>query len=579
MPINNTSSPSPGSSGNLSNVCEDISADALDGSRSITQEGDNREVTIPAKQTNEETPQNSFLSQPSDPWHETFTELRAMRARIENMDTKMGKLDTIEESTSSLSSQLLSVVQKTTEIEAKVELNTTKTNANETKICDLKEEINSLRELVEKQGQTIAGLSRIDEEVTKNNKRTLGEMNGLISQQKQQVDQFKDTAKRLKADIKIDIESEVIHKLEDKMEDTSKRIVEEVQSDVSQKINDKMEELSQDLSYKDLKERAFNNRYNLVITGLKENADKSTKSSVYDFLKTNFKVKDVDIYSAYRIGTSSHDDATYARPILVQFSHLPHRNKVWKMRMNITNNKGNEGDVPIRIQADLPKKLRDDVQVLYRVAKAAAQIPEYQSAVVRDYALHLNGREYLPRELESLPFPIRPSTLATRTSDEAIVFFSRHSILSNHHPSKFQLQNVTFNNVEHYLAYKRALLSGQQSIIQKALILKYPTEAKGILNSLKKNHTKEWEDNRAIWATEAIRAKFFQNPDLANILCATEGKQLGEASRNQVWAIGKDLDDPEVLDITKWSPSGNLLGKTIMTIREEILADKRPLPE
>lgn len=374
----------------------------------------------------------------------------------------------------------------------------------------------------------------------------------------------------------MDIEAEVTHKLEEKMEVTSKRIVEEVQSDVSQQINDKVNELSQDLSYKDLKERAFNNRYNLVITGLSEDANKSAKNLVYDFFKTNLKVKDLDIYSAYRIGTSFQDDTTYARPILVQFSHLPHRNKVWKKRMNINNN---EGNTPIRIQADLPKKLREDVQVLYRVAKAAALIPKYHSAVVRDYALLLDGREYLPRELESLPFPIRPSTLATRVSDEAMIFFSKHSILSNHHPSKFQLQGITFNNVEHYLAHKRALLSGQQSIIQRALNLKDPTEAKGILNSLKKDHTREWAENRATWATEAVRAKFLQNPDLATSLCATEGKQLGEASRNPVWAIGKDLDDPEALDISKWSSSGNLLGKTIMAVREEILTTTRSRPK
>lgn len=135
-----TSSSSPGSPGILSNVYEIDSEDSLDGSRSNTTEGDNRGVISPAKQTAEETPQNTFASQPSDPWHETFTELRAMRARMENMDTKMGKLDTIEESTSSLSSQILTVVQKTTEIKAKVEINTTKADTNATKIRDLKRE-------------------------------------------------------------------------------------------------------------------------------------------------------------------------------------------------------------------------------------------------------------------------------------------------------------------------------------------------------------------------------------------------------------------------------------------------------
>lgn len=151
-----------------------------------------------------------------------------------------------------------------------------------------------------------------------------------------------------------------------------------------------------------------------------------------------------------------------------------------------------EGNI-VRIQADMPKQLRDDVRVLYRVAKAAALIPDFQSAVVRGYALFLNGREYSPRELESLPVPIRPSTLASRASEKAMVFFSRHSVLSNHFPSKFKFKGIQFGNVEQYLAYKRALATDHTPTIQRALSATNPSEAKSILNALKDDHMGEQE--------------------------------------------------------------------------------------
>lgn len=40
---------------------------------------------------------------------------------------------------------------------------------------------------------------------------------------------------------------------------------------------------------------------------------------------------------------------------------------------------------------------------------------------------------------------------------------------------------------------------------------------------------------------------------------------------NPVWGTGLHLDDADVLDRSKWIKSGNLLGKTLMQIRKEIV--------
>lgn len=70
-----------------------------------------------------------------------------------------------------------------------------------------------------------------------------------------------------------------------------------------------------------------------------------------------------------------------------------------------------DGAQRIRVQADLPKQLRDDVTMLYRVARAASVMDEYKTAKVRDYALSLNGELYSVKQLEQLPYAIRPSNL------------------------------------------------------------------------------------------------------------------------------------------------------------------------
>lgn len=229
-----------------------------------------------------------------------------------------------------------------------------------------------------------------------------------------------------------------------------------------------------------------------------------------------------------------------------------------------------DSDRKIRISADLPKRLRDDSILLSRVAKAAAKLPKYKSAKIRDYKLILNGKEYAPNELEQLPRQLRPSTLSTPRSQEAVAFFSRHSVFSNHYQSPFKLKGIMFNNMEQYLAFRRAKLAGREDLASQALDSDTPAEAKSILNRLKNTQTEVWSEQRANIAAEGPREKFRQNQFLLECLLSTRGLHIGEASKDTVWGTGLTLNDPKVLDHASWPQDGNLLGRLLMDIREEI---------
>lgn len=526
--------------------------------RSLMQGDDNRESQHIIPKSGEGGTLCSS-SKPGDPWYETFQELKAIRhdtfqelqamrhdtshelkairERMTQMESseepRLAQLGRIEESTSSFKNQIAAVVNRTTEIENKVE-------NNNSKVQELCQEISTLKQIVQNQEDKITALTNLKEEISKDSKETVAEMNTLIQQQKDQVGSFNDTTKRFKREI---------HK------------------EVDQKLNT----FSQNLDHKSLKDQAFRNRHNLVVTGLAEDPSKNTQTLVSEHFVNTLKIPKVDIKAAQRIGPEPTEGSSYCRPILVKFPIITHRNLVWKKRMDIT---AEDGETKIRIQADLPKRLREDVRLLYRVLRAAESVPEYKTAFVSDYSIALDGKTYSPRELELLPLPLRPSTLATRASDQVLTFFSRHTFLSNHHHSEFKIQGNKFHNVEQYLAFRRASLSGKKSTIQKALRSKNPVEAKAILNSLKEDHTEEWNDKISEWAEEGIRAKFQQNPTLADALCNTGTIQLGEASRNEKWGIGMDLENPDVTDPSKWLATGNLLGKTLMTIRQELRAGK-----
>lgn len=129
-------------------------------------EGDKRGILKPADPS-VGAERDFSSSKMTDPWHDTFLELRAMRSRMEKMDTKMEKLDKIEDSTSSLSNQVLAIVQKMSGIDAKVDTYTSKVDSNCDKVQQLSEEVSSLKALVEKQGKAILALTKLEENIKK----------------------------------------------------------------------------------------------------------------------------------------------------------------------------------------------------------------------------------------------------------------------------------------------------------------------------------------------------------------------------------------------------------------------------
>lgn len=492
---------------------------------------------------------------PPDPLQFIYNELREMRAGI----VKIAKLDSIEATTSNFSKQLQTMVDRTEALETSVSTNTTKISSLEQEIKVLKEvvskqgkiissvqaikedsikatnEIKVLQEIIHKQGKIISSVQTVKEDFTKTSKEVIDNMNDLVETQREQVETFNESARKLKA---------------------------ETISEADRKVA----ELSKSIDYKSLQDKASRNRNNLIILGLKEHATSSTYSVVKAFFKNTLKLSRLSVDVAYRLGSPPPEGSDYIRPILVTFPFIADRNAVWKRRNDVSKKDKDR----IRIQADLPKQLREDIQLLYRVARAASKIPQYRSAIVREYALVLNGNEYSAQKLETLPQPLRPSSLAIAKSDETLAFFSKHCELSNHYPSLFTLNGNTFHNVEQYLAFKRAEMSDDLSMVERALHTSDPVSAKSILNLLHHDHEREWNMQREGIAMEGLRAKFGQNKRLQSFLLGTGNLQLGEASQNKCWGVGLNLEDPNILDTTKWLDSGNLLGKLLMNVRREL---------
>lgn len=479
--------------------------------------------------------------------------IKLVLSELQEIKSQMSKIVKIEASTESLANQVVGIANRTAEIDTAVKSKTAR-------LREVDDEIATIKTFVGKQENTINSFRKLKEECQASTSKSVAQMNALVGEQQTQVETFKSSVKIIKKDILVEVDKSCNTLFQE-------NFLGEVDERIKREIKSYADKVTKDNHCSSIKKQAYDNRLNLVIMGLAEEEQKGTVEVVKDFISNTLKVTGAEVIDADRLGPQPEDGIQYNRPILVKFRKFYQRNAVWKKRTVLS---GEDNSSRIRVQADLPKPLREGLKSMHRVVRAAASFDEYKNAKVKDHQLEINNEVYQFHELETLPFPLRPSTLASPRSDEALAFFTSASILSNHHPSTFTIGEETFHSVEQFLAFRKAELSGKDMWIDKASKSQDPVQAKFILHQLKNDHVEEWDQRVEEIAMEGLRAKFQQNKTMGEFLCSTNNLLLGEASKNPRWGTGFELSDENVLDHTKWSPTGNLLGRTLMKVRSEL---------
>lgn len=229
-------------------------------------------------------PQPLSGATPSDPWFETFQELKAMGLRMNALE---GTLDSIKSSTELHTQQMsgVTLTERTSKLESAMESQAQQMSGVKEKTTNLElaldsakahtkelnEEVSSLKTIVHNQGETIENLKQMKEEVSGSTDRAVAEMNNLIQIQRDQVNQFHDTALKF-------------------------------QKDISEDVNSKINEVKSEVKYDSLKYKSASNQNNLVITGLKEETDTPPLKAASDFFTSTLKAGNIDIDDAYRLG-------------------------------------------------------------------------------------------------------------------------------------------------------------------------------------------------------------------------------------------------------------------------------------
>lgn len=153
---------------------------------------------------------------------------------------------------------------------------------------------------------------------------------------------------------------------------------------------------------------------------------------------------------------------------------------------------------------------------------------------------------------------------------EAFTFFWKHR-LSQWHRAPFVVGDTTFTHAEQYMMYAKALLFGDREAATRVLAAETPAEQQAIGRAIRGFDESVWTLFREAVVFTGNYARFSQNPEQRELLVATRGTTLVEASPHDcVWGIGLAADDPRARDRSQWRGL-NLLGEALTRVREVLL--------
>jgi len=165
----------------------------------------------------------------------------------------------------------------------------------------------------------------------------------------------------------------------------------------------------------------------------------------------------------------------------------------------------------------------------------------------------------------------KPSECARRVGRDILLFYTKASPLSNHYPTQFTVEDITYNCMEQYLMYQKALYFHDIFSGQKIMRAVRPPVQKALGRTVKFFDAVMWKAAVPAKLEEGLKAKFSQVPHCKSYLKSTAGMTLAEASgSDNFYGIGFSLSAHEDIlsDQSKWGY--NLLGKCLMNVREHL---------
>ena len=299
----------------------------------------------------------------------------------------------------------------------------------------------------------------------------------------------------------------------------------------------------------------YSRRYNIIVTGLKEEEGENCRLVCKELWK-HLKITDpIEVVRAHRMGVNRYGTSKEIRPLLIKFRFYEDKEKV-------TQNKRLLKGSGIFINDHLCTESMRKKNSLYPVLKELQKVNP--KAHMRADKIFSNGRLFDENNIYELPIDAHLS--CTKFKDDITLFSGRFSKLSNLYPCKIEVEGQIWNSVEHIYQFKKVTAAGNPDIAAQIIGTENPMEAMFIGKRITPPDP-SWNDKAKEILKEALSIKF-KHPAMRLALLQTQ-KVIGEATKHSYFGTGLTMADKQSFDPKMWTGK-NVMGSLLMEVRKEL---------
>ena len=129
-----------------------------------------------------------------------------------------------------------------------------------------------------------------------------------------------------------------------------------------------------------------------------------------------------------------------------------------------------------------------------------------------------------------LPKNAQPATIYTPMTNDVAAFFTANSPLSNHYPSTFTKDGVTYNCAEQFITCEKARLFNDQNTVHEVMKEKSAVKQKHLGRNIKDFDKQEWEKRAVELVVPGLFEKFRQCKVPREMLLSTGNRDIVEAN-------------------------------------------------
>lgn len=151
-------------------------------------------------------------------------------------------------------------------------------------------------------------------------------------------------------------------------------------------------------------------------------------------------------------------------------------------------------------------------------------------------------------------------------TDQFVFFWG--SEFSQWYDHEMTIDGVLYGCAEQYMMAMKAKTFNDEESYEKIMATQEPSRQKALGRKVKNFDPDVWNRVAKDYVFKANLTKF--SGELKSVLLGTGNKEIVEASPyDTIWGIGMGVDNPDILDRTKWRGT-NWLGEVLMKVRSTL---------